>query len=309
MAKKIIFMGTPFFSVPILKSLYQNGYPISVVYTQPPQKSHRGQKINKSPVQGISETLNIDFRSPLTLKNNQEEYQFLKELNADIAIVVAYGQIIPKSILESCKLGFINIHASLLPKYRGAAPIQRSLINLEKFTGISFMKLNNVLDSGPIFNQYKIPINKTDNSETLSKKLSELSAEKITQNIELIFSNKATFVDQIHNEASYAEKINKMEGKINWNESAINILGKINGLFPNPGAWFEFKKERYKIVKSELSESIGKPGEVIDDLLTVACGKNSIRILEIQRQGKKVQNTSTFLLGSKIKKGVSLKRE
>ena len=139
--------------------------------------------------------------------------------------------------------------------------------------------------------------------------MSELSAEKITQNIELIFSNKATFVDQIHNEASYAEKINKMEGKINWNESALNILGKINGLFPNPGAWFEFKKERYKIVKSELSESTGKPGEVIDDLLTVACGKNSIRILEIQRQGKKIQNTSTFLLGSKIKKGVSLKRE
>ena len=270
------------------------------------KKSNRGQKILKSPVHNYAEKFNLKIKTPENLK---KEENFIKTTEFDLGIVVAYGQIIPKSILESCKLGFINIHASLLPKYRGAAPIQRSLINLEKFTGISFMKLNNVLDSGPIFNQYKIPINKTDNSETLSKKLSELSAEKITQNIELIFSNKATFVDQIHNEASYAEKINKMEGKINWNESALNILGKINGLFPNPGAWFEFKKERYKIVKSELSESTGKPGEVIDDLLTVACGKNSIRILEIQRQGKKVQNTSTFLLGSKIKKGVSLKRE
>ena len=129
------------------------------------------------------------------------------------------------------------------------------------------------------------------------------------KNIELIFSNKATFVDQIHNEASYAEKINKKEGKINWNESAQNILGKINGLFPNPGEWFEFRKERYKITKSELSELSGKPGEVLDDLLTVACGKNSIRIIEIQRQGKKIQDSSSFLLGSKIKKGVRLEHE
>ena len=304
--RKVIFLGTPKFAVPILDRIIKNELEIICVFTQPPKKSNRGQKILKSPVHNYAEKFNLKIKTPENLK---KEENFIKTTEFDLGIVVAYGQIIPKSILESCKLGFINIHASLLPKYRGAAPIQRSLINLEKFTGISFMKLNNVLDSGPIFNQYKIPINKTDNSETLSKKLSELSAEKITQNIELIFSNKATFVDQIHNEASYAEKINKMEGKINWNESALNILGKINGLFPNPGAWFEFKKERYKIVKSELSEATGKPGEVIDDLLTVACGKNSIRILEIQRQGKKVQNTSTFLLGSKIKKGVSLNRE
>tara|TARA_Y100001954_G_scaffold196587_1_gene213017 strand:- start:248 stop:631 length:384 start_codon:yes stop_codon:yes gene_type:complete len=127
MAKKIIFMGTPLFAVPILKSLYQNGYPISVVYTQPPQKSHRGQKINKSPIQGISETLNIDFRCPLRLKNNIDEYKFLKKMSADLAIVVAYGQIIPKEFLNLTKKGFINIHASILPKWRGAAPIQRSI--------------------------------------------------------------------------------------------------------------------------------------------------------------------------------------
>ena len=141
MAKKIIFMGTPMFAVPILKSLYQNGYEISVVYTQPPQKSHRGQKINKSPIQGISETLNIDFRSPKTLKDNQEEYEFLKELNADLAIVVAYGQIIPKEFLKLTKKGFINIHGSLLPALRGAAPIQRAIMNLDKETGISIMKI------------------------------------------------------------------------------------------------------------------------------------------------------------------------
>ena len=156
MAKKIIFMGTPFFAVPILKSLYQNGYPISVVYTQPPQKSQRGQKINKSPIQGISETLNIDFRSPQTLKDNEEEFKFLKELNADLAIVVAYGQIIPKNFLNLTKKGFINIHASILPTWRGAAPIQRSIMNSDNETGISITKLADELDSGTVSTIYNI---------------------------------------------------------------------------------------------------------------------------------------------------------
>ena len=156
MAKKIIFMGTPMFAVPILKSLYQNGFPINLVYTQPPQKSHRGQKINKSPVQGISETLNIEFRSPQNLKNNTEEYEFLKKMEADLAIVVAYGQIIPKEFLSLTKKGFINIHASILPKWRGAAPIQRAIMNLDTETGISIMKINEELDSGPVSNTYKI---------------------------------------------------------------------------------------------------------------------------------------------------------
>ena len=154
MPKKIIFMGTPMFAVPILKSLYQNGFPINLVYTQPPQKSHRGQRINKSPVQGISETLNIEFRSPQNLKNNTEEYEFLKKMDADLAVVVAYGQIIPREFLSLTKKGFINIHASILPKWRGAAPIQRAIMNLDTETGISIMKINEELDSGPVSNTY-----------------------------------------------------------------------------------------------------------------------------------------------------------
>ena len=169
MAKKIIFMGTPLFSVPILKSLYQNGYPISVVYTQPPQKSHRGQKINKSPIQGISETLNLDYRSPLTLKDNNEEYEFLKKLDADLAVVVAYGQIIPKNFLNLTKKGFINIHASILPKWRGAAPIQRSIMNLDIETGISIMKIEEELDSGPVSNFFKIKLDPDKNAQDISE--------------------------------------------------------------------------------------------------------------------------------------------
>ena len=223
--------------------------------------------------------------------------------------MVAYGQIIPENVLNSCKLGFINVHASLLPKYRGAAPIQRSLINLEKFTGISFMKINKTLDSGPICNQYKIKIEDKDNYKTLMLKLGNLSADKIIENLNLVFSKKANFKKQNHKDATYAKKINKSEGKINWNDNARNIIGKINGLYPNPGAWFEFEEERYKIVDSKISEKKGKPGLVIDDALTVACGANSIKINRLQRQGKKVQNSKEFLMGSRIKKGSFLKND
>ena len=303
-------MGTPIFAVPILKSLYQNGYPISTVYTQPPRKSQRGQKINKSPIQGISETLNLEFRSPKSLKNNKEEYEFLKKLDADIAIVVAYGQIIPKEFLNLTKKGFINIHASLLPKWRGAAPIQRSIINLDKETGISIMKIEEKLDVGPVYNYYKIEIKDNDNTETISEKLSSLAAEKILDNIDDILEDKQEFKEQNHNEATYASKIEKLEGKLNWNDSAENIIGKINGLYPSPGAWFMYKGERYKILKAAIGFGLGEIGEVVDDYLEINCNnKKTIKVLEIQRQGKRPQNIGEFILGSQIKKGLNLNNE
>ena len=307
MLKKIVFMGTPFFAVPILKSLYQNGNSISVVYTQPPQKSQRGQKINKSPIQGISETLKIEYRTPSSLKDNKEEYNYLKELDADIAIVVAYGQIIPKEYLGLVKKGFINIHASLLPKWRGAAPIQRSIMNLEKETGISIMKIGEKLDTGRVCNSYKINIMTDDNAETISEKLSALAAEKILDNIDYILEDKMEFKQQNHNEATYATKIEKTEGQIDWSEAAESIIGKINGLYPSPGAFFIYNGERYKILKASLANGNGETGEVLERYLEVACGnKKSIKILEIQRQGKRPQNISEFMLGSQIKKGSNL---
>ena len=261
-------MGTPMFAVPILKSLYQNGYPISCVYTQPPQKSKRGQKINKSPIQLISETLNIEFRTPNSLKENLDELEYFKSLEADLAIVVAYGQIIPKSYLNLTKKGFINIHASILPKWRGAAPIQRSIMNLDKETGISIMKIGEELDTGDIY------------------------------------EDKANFIEQDHASATYASKIQKLEGQINWKEDAKIIIGKINGLYPVPGAYFMFNGERYKILKAEIGQAQGKPGEVLSDHLEISCGdKKSIKIKEIQRQGKKPQSIGEFVLGTQIKKG------
>ncbi len=299
-------MGTPMFAVPILKSLYQNGYNISCVYTQPPQKSKRGQKINKSPIQGISETLNLEYRTPPVL-NNEEEYNFLNSLDADLAIVVAYGQIIPKKFLSLTKIGFINIHASLLPKWRGAAPIQRSIMNLDQETGISIMRIAEKLDTGPVCNNYKIQLNENLNALEISEKLSNLAAEKILDNVDDILDGKANFIEQDHSNATYASKIQKTEGQINWDENAEKIIGKINGLYPSPGAFFMFNGERYKILKAQIGRAQGNPGLVLSDNLEIACGNNqSIIIKEIQRQGKRPQNIGEFIQGSQIKKGSNI---
>ena len=304
MPKKIIFMGTPMFSVPILKSLYQNGYPISDVYTQPPQKSQRGQRINKSPIQGISETLNLEFRTPKFLKNNNEEYEYFKKIQADLAIVVAYGQIIPKDFLGLTKKGFINIHASILPKWRGAAPIQRSIMNLDKEIGFSIMKIAEELDTGPVCNIYKMNLENNLNAAEVSEKISFLAAEKILENIDDILEDKAKFIEQDNSKASYASKIKKTEGKIDWSNTVAKIIGKVNGLYPTPGAFFIFNGERYKVLKAEVGSGVGSPGEVLSNYLEVGCGdKESLKIIEIQRQGKKPQNIGEFMLGSQLKKG------
>jgi len=299
-------MGTSSFAVPILKSLHQNNYLIDTIYTQPPSKAQRGQKIKKSPIQNMAETLKISCRTPQSLKDNDQEYNFIKTMNAELAIVVAYGKIIPKEYLNLTKKGFINIHGSILPKWRGAAPIQRSIMSLDDQIGISIMKINEKLDSGPVSNIYKIKLDQKKNAQEVSEKLSLLAAEKILENVNLILEDKANFVDQDDSKATYAEKIDKIEGKINWNENALNILGKINGLFPVPGAFFNFKGERYKILKAQIGEGgIGKAGEVLSNQLEIACGnKQSIKILEIQRQGKKPQKTNDFMLGTSIKKGL-----
>ena len=198
-------MGTPTISGQILKSLYQNGFDIEVVYTQPPVVSNRGHRLNKSPVHIMAEILNIPVRTPIIL-DNTEEKNFLEKQNISLGIVVAYGQILKKDILEIPKKGWINIHYSLLPKFRGAAPIQRAIMNNEKATGISIMKIDEGLDSGPVCNQYSIKILENENSEDLSQRLSNLASEKILQNIDDIFDNKASFKAQDHSKSTYAKK-------------------------------------------------------------------------------------------------------
>ena len=303
MALKIIFMGTPEFAVPVLKSINESNHNILEVYTQPPKKKNRGQRESFTPVHDFSVKNKIKVRHPEKLDTN-EEINFIKKTKPDVVVVVAYGKIIPKKILEIENINFINIHASLLPKLRGAAPIQRSIMNLDKETGISVMRIVEQLDTGPVCNVYKINIENNVNAEEVSEKLSSLAAEKILDNIDDIYEDKANFIEQDNSSATYAPKIQKSEGQINWKEDAKIIIGKINGLYPAPGAFFIFNGERYKILKAEIGQGKGKPGEVLSDYLEISCGdKKSLKISEIQRQGKKPQSISEFVLGTQIKKG------
>ena len=306
MQKKIAFMGTPIFFFLILKNIYQNGYEVSVVYTQPPRKSNRGQKFEKSPIHSFAETISYNVRTPDKLNNNNSEYEYFKSLNLDLVIIVAYGIIIPKDFLSLSKQGFINLHASLLPKWRGAAPIQRSIMSQDKETGISVMKINEKLDEGDISHIFKINIEENENAQTLSDRLSALASDKISEVSDSIIGKEVNFKQQDHSQATYAKKIKKTEGLIDWNDRAENIIGKINGLYPFPGGYFVFKGKRYKILKAQLSFNKDKAGKVLSNDLEISCGENSIKILEIQREGKKPQKINEFSLGSQIQKGTNL---
>ena len=245
MPLKIIFMGTPEFSVPALEVLNNKNFEILSVYTQPPRKSKRGQKVNISPIQKFAKENSLSVRNPENLNSN-EEYKFFKNSSADIAIVVAYGRLIPKNILETTKLGFINIHASLLPKWRGAAPIQRSIMNGDKKTGISIMKIVEELDSGPTLAIKELKLDHNSTHGEVEKKLSIMGANLLIENLNSIEKGDLNFFNQINSEATYAKKINKNETKINWNLDASKVLAHIHGLSPNPGAWFEYEMKDLK---------------------------------------------------------------
>ena len=302
MSLKIVFMGTPEFSVPALEALINNKFEIVSIYTQPPKKSKRGQKINVSSVQKFSEKNNLPVRNPENL-NNEEEYNFIKSLSADIAVVVAYGKLIPKNILKTTKHGFINIHASLLPKWRGAAPIQRAIINGDKKTGVSIMKIEEKLDSGPVLASKELALDQNATYGEIQKKLSIIGSDLLIESLKNIENGKAKFIDQIHSNSTYAKKIDKNETKINWRLDANKVIAYIHGLSPNPGAWFEYENERFKVLRANKSAASGNPGTLLDENLIIACKSDSIQILEIQRQGKNKQITKDFLMGKKISKG------
>ena len=302
MSLKIVFMGTPEFSVPTLEALVNNNFEILSIYTQPPKKSNRGQKINISSIQKFSEKNNLPVRNPENL-NTDTEYNFIKSLSADIAVVIAYGKLIPKNILKTTKHGFINIHASLLPKWRGAAPIQRAIINGDKKTGVSIMKIEEKLDSGPVLASKELALDQNATYGEIQKKLSVIGSDLLIESLKNIENGKAKFIDQIHSNSTYAKKIDKNETKINWRLDANKVIAYIHGLSPNPGAWFEYKNERFKVLRANKSAASGNPGTLLDENLIIACKSDSIQILEIQRQGKNKQITKDFLMGKKISKG------
>ena len=305
MFKKIVFMGTPEFSVPSLEIINNSEHKILCVYTQPPKKKYRGQNIVDSPISQFAKKNNIIIKSPHKL-DNEHDYEFFKSNKPDLVVVVAYGQIISKRFLDIPGINFINLHASLLPKWRGAAPIERSIMSLDKKTGISIMKIVSELDAGPCMKQIAIEIDNEISADKLKMQLAKIGSKVLLESINEIEEGKAKFINQEHELATYAKKINKSEAKIEWNYSAKKIIAKINALSPYPGAWFQYNKNRLKILKAVEVERSGKAGELIDDNLIIACSENAIQILKIQKEGKKILEKDQFLIGNKIKKGTKL---
>ena len=305
MSFKIVFMGTPDFAVPILEALQNSENEILEIYTQPAKKKNRGQKVQNSPVHDCAKKLNLQVRCPISLTNS-EELSHLKLLKPDAVVVVAYGQILPSDFLNLKNIFFLNVHASLLPKWRGAAPIQRAIMNMDEETGVSIMKIVEKLDAGPVLLKSKIKINKENNYQDISKKMSTLGAQLILDALDLIKSGNTNFNDQNESEATYAKKIDKKESKINWNDSARNIVAKINALSPSPGCWFDFLGSRIKIIKAKEVNIKGQPGVVLNENLIIACSKNSIQVLELQKEGKKKITVQEFLRGNKLKTGITL---
>jgi len=305
MSLKILFMGTPEFAVPILNSIHQSKYELLGIYTQPPKKKSRGQRVTSSPIHQYAEKLKIPVRCPDNI-NLESEYNYIKGLNPNIVVVVAYGKIIPEKILNLSGITFINIHASILPKWRGAAPMQRAIMNMDKETGISIMKIIKELDAGPVMKCEKINISNACNYETLSKKMSTLAASLIINSLEILEKKNEKFISQDSTKATYAKKINKLESKISWEDKAKQVVAKINALYPNPGSWFELNGSRVKVLKAKEVNKTGKPGEIIDDKFTIACIENSIQILELKKEGKNTMDALDFLKGNKLKIGTIL---
>ena len=305
MSLKIVFMGTPEFSLPALETLIKNKFNIINVYTQPPKKSKRGQHLNPSPIEAFCLKKKINFSNPINL-NDEKEFNKFRELSPDIVIVVAYGQIIKKNFLNIPKLGFFNIHASLLPKWRGAAPIQRAIMNGDKEIGVSIMKIEEKLDTGPILTSSKFNLDQNLTHGEIEKKLSLIGADLLIESLKNIKNENIKLINQDHSNATYAKKIDKNETKINWNLDSIKVLAHIHAMSPMPGAWFEYEKERFKVLKARATLENGKPGSVIGKNLIIACKSNSIEVLELQRQGKNKQSAKEFLLGKKIDVGAIL---
>jgi methionyl-tRNA formyltransferase len=299
---KLIFMGTPDFSVPALEALHAAGHNILCVYSQPPRPAGRGKKDRPTPVHQKALELGIPVRHPVSLRGETEQAEFAA-LGADAAVVVAYGLILPQAILDAPKHGCFNIHASLLPRWRGAAPIHRAIMAGDNETGNCIMQMEAGLDTGPVVARAKMPIEAGDTTQSLHDKLSEQGALLIADVLEHI-----EFLEpeaQPEEGVTYAHKIDKDEARIDWSQPAEVVDRQIRGLSPFPGAWGMLGDERIKFLASEVSAGEGAAGAVLDDALTIACGAGAVRILKAQRSGKSAQDIDVFLRGFPVAKGAA----
>ncbi len=298
---KIIFMGTPVIAVEYLTALINNNIKVDAVYTKPPKKQSRGMNLIKSPIHLLANEKKIDVFCPENFK--QQEINNLKKINPDLIIVMAYGKILPKEILELPKYGCINIHISILPRWRGAAPIEHSLLNGDHETGISIIKLIKKLDAGPIIAQEKLSIPTNFNKLKLSKSLTSIGTKLLVNTIPKYLNNEIVLKNQNENYATYATKITSESRKINFNNFSKNIINQIRAHSPSPGAWFYLKKERIKVIDAKTNETKGKISTIINNNFEIACKDGTIEPLILQREGKNIVTKEEFLRGFKIIEG------
>ncbi|WP_428027828.1 methionyl-tRNA formyltransferase [Altererythrobacter sp.] len=299
---RIIFMGTPDFAVPALTALHEAGHEIACVYTQPPRPAGRGKKLQPSPVHKTAEALGVEVRTPTSLKSAEEQARFAA-LGADVAVVAAYGLILPQAILDAPHHGCLNIHASILPRWRGAAPIHRSIMAGNEQTGVTIMQMEAGLDTGPMLATLRTPINDKTTGE-LTEELAELGAGLMVEVLNDLPACEA--VPQDETQATYAPKIDKAEARIDWTRNAADVVRHIHGLAPFPGAWCEIDGERVKLLRAEAREDSGAPGTVLDTEMSIACGTGAIRPLRLQRAGKPAMDRAEFLRGRPVTAGTVL---
>ena len=308
MTLRVIFMGTPDFAAATLRAIADTGHEIAAVYSQPPRPAgRRGLELTKSPVHRLAEQLGIAVRTPTSLKSEAEQDAF-RALDADVAVVVAYGLLLPLPILEGTRLGAYNGHASLLPRWRGAAPIQRAIMEGDAETGMMIMKMDEGLDTGPVGLSEHVPIEPAMTAGDLHDRLMAVGARLMVTALARLEAGTLDLVPQSTSGATYAKKIAKDEARIDWSQTARDVDNRIRGLSPFPGAWCEMaagaeRPERLKLLRSTVATGSGQPGEIIDDDLAIACGEGAIRLREVQRSGGKPMTAAEFLRGATLERG------
>jgi methionyl-tRNA formyltransferase len=305
---KLVFMGTPDFAVPTLLELVGQGHEIIACYTRAPAPAGRGMELRRSPVHEQADALGIPVFHPDSLKSEEEKARFA-DLQADAAVVVAYGMILPKAILDAPEHGCYNLHASLLPRWRGAAPINRAIMEGDDETGVMVMKMAKGLDTGPVAMAERLTITDTMTAQDVHDRLARLGADLMGRAMAALSRGSLQLTEQDEEGATYAAKIDKAEAKIDWSRPAFNVLRHIHGLSPFPGAWTEFeangKRERLKVLRVEPADGSGAPGTLLDDH-QVACGDGAVKLVEVQRAGKQAMDVATFLNGAGLKPGDAL---
>jgi methionyl-tRNA formyltransferase len=297
---RIVFMGSPEFAVPSLNALVEAGHEVIGVYSQPPRPAGRGKDERKTAVHERAEALGIEVRTPRTLRDEEEQAQF-RGLDADLAVVAAYGLILPKPILEAPKAGCINVHASLLPRWRGAAPIQRAILAGDEVTGATIMRMEEGLDTGPMLLKRELDI-RGKNAGQVTEELAKLGAEALIDWLH----NPTPAQPQPEDGVTYAPKVDKAEARIEWSKSAGEIERAVRAFNPMPGAWFEANGERIKLLAGDIVGGSGRPGEVLDDGLTIATGAGAIRLLRVQRAGRGAMSAGELVRGFPVPKGTIL---